>query len=39
MVKCLAQRHKRRDRPGRDSNPHFESDALDRSATAPQDEL
>ena len=22
MVKCLAQRHKRRDRPGRDSNPH-----------------
>ena len=22
MVKCLAQGHKRRDRPGRDSNPH-----------------
>ena len=23
MVKCLAQGHKRRDRPGRDLNPHF----------------
>ena len=22
MVKCVAQGHKRRDRPGRDSNPH-----------------
>ena len=22
MVKCLAQGHKHRDRPGRDSNPH-----------------
>ena len=35
MVMCLAQWHKRRDRPGRDSNPHseLESNALDRSAT------
>ena len=32
MVKCLAQGHKRRDRPGRDSNPHSDSNALDRSA-------
>ena len=38
MVKCLAQGHKRRNRPGRDSNLHSdntitESNALDRSAT------
>ena len=33
MVKCLAQRHKRRDRPGRDSTPELESNARDRSAT------
>ena len=25
MVKCLAQGHKRRDRPGRDSNPHSDN--------------
>ena len=25
MVKCLAQWHKRRDRPGRDSNPHSDN--------------
>ena len=23
MVKCLAQGHKHRDRPGQDSNPHY----------------
>ena len=34
MVKCLAQGHKRCDRPGRDLNPpELESNALDRSAT------
>ena len=37
MVKCLAQGHKRLDRPGRDSNPHsdntdLEPNALDCSA-------
>ena len=25
MIKCLAQGHKRRDRPGRDSNPHSDN--------------
>ena len=25
MVKCLAHGHKRRDRPGRDSNPHSDN--------------
>ena len=38
MVKCLAQGHKRRDRPGRDSThiltaSELESNALDPSAT------
>ena len=34
MVKCLAQGHKRRDRPGRDSNPHSDNTRTwDRSAT------
>ena len=38
IVKCLAQGHTGRHRPGRDSNPHsdnnkLESDAIDRSAT------
>ena len=39
MVKCLADGHKSRDRPGRDLNPHsdttpeLKSGALDRSAT------
>ena len=40
MVKCLAQGHKRRDRPGQVrirthilATPELESNALDRSAT------
>ena len=43
MVKCLAQGHKRRDRPGQAgirtqilATPELESNALDRSATPLQ---
>ena len=35
MVKCLAQGHKRRDRPGRDSNPHSDNTSTWVQCTRP----